>query len=132
MVASSAASRGWLRDRCRVVAVETAGTPTLRSALDAGEPVDVAVSGAAADSLGARRIGRIGFEVARAFVDESLIVEDGEVADARHRLWEGARIATEAGGATAFAALTSGRYRPEPGERVVVVVCGANTDPATL
>jgi len=33
----------------------------------------------------------------------------------------------EPGGAAAFAALLSGRYRPAPRERVTVLLCGANT-----
>jgi len=36
-------------------------------------------------------------------------------------------LATEPGGAAALAALLSGRYRPRPGERVGVLVCGGNT-----
>jgi threonine dehydratase len=38
------------------------------------------------------------------------------------------RIAAEPGGAAALAALISGRYRPAPGERVAVLLCGANTN----
>jgi threonine dehydratase len=101
---------GWLRDRCRVVGV----------------------SGIAADSLGARRIGEIAFAVARAHVDEVVLVDDAEVADAQARLWEQVRVVAEPGGATALAGLCSGSYRPAPGERVAVIVCGGNTDPAGL
>ncbi len=123
---------GWLRGRRRVVGVETRGTPTLHAAMEAGGPVDVAVSGVAADSLGARRIGDIAFAVARRHVDRVVLVDDPDVEAARRALWDRARIAAEAGGATALAALLAGAYRPEPGERVVVIVCGGNTDPATL
>jgi threonine dehydratase len=38
----------------------------------------------------------------------------------------------EHGGATAFAALLSGACQPREGECIAVVLCGANTDPATL
>jgi threonine dehydratase len=123
---------GWLRDRCRVVGVETRGTGTLHAALAVGRPVDVEVSGIAADSLGARRIGEIAFAVARAHVDEVVLVDDAEVADAQARLWEQVRVVAEPGGATALAGLCSGSYRPAPGERVAVIVCGGNTDPAGL
>ena len=41
-------------------------------------------------------------------------------------------MAVEHGAAAAYAGLTSGAYRPAPGERVAVVVCGANTDLTTL
>ena len=119
--------------RARVVAVEPVSAPTLSAALAAGEPVDVEVSGVAKDSLGARRIGSICFEVAGRAADlVSLLVADADIVAARARLWSEARIASEHGAATAYAALTSGAYLPAPGERVVTVVCGANTDPASL
>jgi len=115
----------------RVVAVETEGTPTLHAALAAGRPVDVEVSGPAASALGARRIGAHAW-AARGQLERSLLVSDAEVVDAQRRLWGTARLVAEPGGATALAALTAGRYRPAPGERVGVIVCGANTDPASV
>jgi threonine dehydratase len=119
--------------RARVVAVEPVTAPTLAAALAAGEPVDVEVSGVAKDSLGARRLGSIAWDVARRSPGlVSVLVEDAAVVAARAELWSEARVASEHGAATAYAALTSGAYVPASGERVVTVVCGANTDPATL
>ncbi|WP_345409666.1 pyridoxal-phosphate dependent enzyme [Nonomuraea salmonea] len=63
---------------------------------------------------------------------ESVLVSDEAIIAARRTLWERHRVAAEHAGAAAYAALLSGAYRPEPGERVAVVVCGSNTDPATL
>ncbi|MEX2550350.1 MAG: serine/threonine dehydratase [Nitriliruptoraceae bacterium] len=115
----------------RVVAVETAGTATLRTALDAGKPVDIEVSGAAASALGARRIGAHAWAV-RDRLHAALVVTDQQVERAQRWLWEAARQLAEPGGATALAALTAGIYEPEAGERVGVIVCGANADPAEL
>jgi len=122
----------WFRGGVRVVAVETESTPTLHSALVAGVPVDVEVSGVAASALGATRIGSIGFAAARQWVDRSLLVHDDDVVRAQRWLWDEARLVSEPGGATALAALLSGAYRPEDGERVVALVCGANVDPASI
>jgi threonine dehydratase len=94
--------------------------------------VDVEVSGVAADSLGARRVGDLAFAAQQAEPPVSVLVADDEVVEARTALWSRYRIASEHGAAAAYAALLSGRYEPTPGERVAVVVCGANTDPATL
>jgi threonine dehydratase len=117
-------------DRARVVAVEPVGAPTLHVALAAGHPVDVAVDSVAADSLGARRVGTIGFDVAVRQGVESLLVDDDAIVRARRRLWAEHRIVVELGAAAAFAALdlveTGGAHR------VAVVLCGANTDPADL
>ena len=115
----------------RVVGVEPETVPTLHTALAEGGPTDVEVSGVAADSLGARRLGDIAYEVATRTAVESVLVSDDDVAAARRLLWAEHRIVVEHGAAAAMAALTSGAYRPGTGERVVVVLCGANTDPAT-
>ena len=53
---------------------------------------------------------------------------DAAIVEAQRRLWRDFSIIAEPGGATAFAALASGAYRPERGERVGVLVCGANAD----
>lgn len=112
--------------RTKVIAVETRGTASLLAALERGEPVDVPVGGIAVDSLGASRIGAIGFALARASLHRHVLVEDDEVVEAQHRLWDRYRLVTEPGGATALAALTSGRWCPAAGERVGVLLCGAN------
>ncbi|MGH8968604.1 MAG: threonine/serine dehydratase [Actinomycetes bacterium] len=121
-----------LPDRVRVVAVETTGTPSLHDALAAGRPVDVEVGGVAADALGARRVGDIGFAACQERAVPVVLVDDDAVLAARRLLWDELRVAAEPGGATAMAAVLDGGYRPEPGERVVVLVCGGNTDPASL
>lgn len=121
-----------LGDRVRVVAVEPEQIPTLHDALAAGAPVDVPVSGIAADSLGARRIGGLAFAGARRYGVRSLLVPDEAIAAARRWLWTHVRVVAEAGGATALAALLAGAYAPRPGERVAVIVCGGNTDPTDL
>jgi threonine dehydratase len=118
--------------QARVVGVEPENAPTLHAALAAKEPVDVPVSGVAADSLGARRIGDIGFSLAVRTGVESVLVSDSDIATARSKLWNDYRLVVEHGAAAAYAALTSGAYVPKPGERVAVILCGANTDPATL
>jgi threonine dehydratase len=116
----------------KVVAVEPETAPTLHAALAAGGPVDVSVSGIAADSLGARRVGDIGFSVAVRCGVVSVLVTDEQIVAARSALWNDYRIVVEHGAAAAYAALASGAYVPAKDERVAVILCGANTDPATL
>jgi threonine dehydratase len=122
----------WFAGRVRVVAVETEGCPALHAALAAGEPVAVEPAGLCVSSLGASRVGDLGFVAATAAGVESVLVTDEDVRAAQRRLWDACRLVAEPGGATALAALTAGAYRPAPGERVAVIVCGANTDPSTV
>lgn len=122
----------WYRGAVNVVSVEPVTIPAMHHALEAGEPVEVDVSGLASDSLGARRVGAVPFACAAPFVHEAVLVSDDDIRAAQRELWDLARLATEPGGAAAYAALLSGAYRPAPGERVVAVVCGSNVDPLTL
>jgi threonine dehydratase len=122
----------WYRSDVRVVGVEPFEARCLDAALRAGTPVDVEVGGIAADSLGTARAGAIAFQVARAHVDGVVLVTDDAIREAQRAIWRELRLIAEPGGAAALAALTSGAYHPGPGERIVVVVCGANCDPATV
>lgn len=122
----------WYAGGVRVVAVEPRSCQTLHAALAAGWPVPTSPSGLAADSLGASVVGEIGFAAAQGTGVQSLLVDDDDIQAARRWLWREARIAAEPGGATALAAVLSGGYRPEPGERVTAVVCGGNADPGDL
>jgi threonine dehydratase len=120
----------WFAGRVKVVGVEPERCPTLHAAREAGEPVDVDVSGVAADSLGARRIGGLAFAIAQQFVQDVVLVTDEEIRQTQRALWESLRVLAEPGGAAALAGLRSGKYQPQPGERVGIIVCGGNTDPA--
>jgi threonine dehydratase len=116
----------------RIVVVEPENCCGLRAALEAGEPVDVTVDSVAADSLGARRVSQAAYDFASGPGVTSLLVTDDDIIRARQSLWDDRRIVAEHGGAAALAALQSGAYTPEPGERLAVILCGANTDPIDL
>ncbi len=118
----------WFQGRVKVVGVEPEGSCALHAALAANEPVDVAVKSLAADSLGAKRVGKLNFDIARKFVSRVVLVKDTAIAEAQRRLWSDLSVIAEPGGAAAFAAIANGAYRPEPDERVGVLVCGANAD----
>ena len=122
----------WFGCEARVVALEPQRAPTLHAARAAGGPVDVAVGGIAADSLGARRIGAIAWEVARERVADALLLPDEAIRDAQLALWREFKLAVEPAAALGLAALQTGAYRPAAGETVCLVLCGANLDPATL
>ena len=122
----------WFGDRVQIVAVETEGTPTLHRAMAAGHRVEIEPTGIGVSALGAPIVGEIAWDAAQRWVDDTVLVSDDDAVAAQRRLWDAGRIVAEAGGAVAFAALTSGAYTPRPDERVAVVVCGANTDPAEV
>lgn len=113
----------------RVVAVEPERIPTMHTALAEGGPVTVEASGVALDSLGASKVGELAYTLASSSGVDSVLVSEEEIIAGRTALWREFRIAAEYSAATAYAALRCGAYRPADGERVLVVICGANLDP---
>ncbi|MEM8664450.1 MAG: threonine/serine dehydratase [Pseudomonadota bacterium] len=122
----------WFAGRVKVVGVEPAGSCALHMALANGGPVDVPVHSVAADSLGAKSVGARNYAICAKAVDHVVLVSDDAIREAQRVLWREARILSEPGGAAAYGALLSGAYVPADGERVGVLVCGANTDPTSF
>jgi threonine dehydratase len=117
----------WYGAKIKLIGVEPETAPTLTNALNEGRPVDSPAGGIAADSLAPKRIGELMFPIAQKHVEKVILVRDEEITQAQEALWTVLRAVTEPGGATAFAALLSRRYKPARNERVGVLLCGANT-----
>ena len=117
----------WYAGRIKVIGVEPIASPTLSKALEAGHPVDAEAGGLAADSLAPRRVGDRVFPIVQKYARQTVLVSDDAIAEAQATLWRALRIVAEPGGAAAFSAILSGRYRPQAGERVAVVISGGNT-----
>jgi threonine dehydratase len=117
----------WYQSGVKIVGVEPQTCNTLHAAMAAGERVAVKPSGLATDSLGASTVGKLMFEIARDHIAQVTLISDDDIRNAQRHLWREMQLVTEPGGAAAFAALLSGAYKPQKGERVGVVVCGANT-----
>ena len=122
----------WFGRQSRVVALEPERAPTLFKAREAGMPVDVEVSGIAADSLGARRIGSLAWEVTQAHVQDVLLLPDDAIRAAQLWLWKTLKLAVEPAAALPLAALQTGRFAPRAADRICLVICGANLDPASI
>ena len=122
----------WFEQRSRIVAVEPELAPTLFMAREAGQPVDVSVSGIAADSLGAKRIGSLAWDATQAHVRDALLLPDGAIRAAQLWLWQELKLAVEPAAALPLAALQAGCYVPRSDEKVCLIICGASLDPASL
>jgi threonine dehydratase len=57
-----------------------------------------------------------------------VLVSDDDIEETQRWLWTQWRLAIEPGGCAALAALRSGAYEPARGERVGILLCGANVD----
>jgi threonine dehydratase len=121
-----AGAMAWLGNTRKILAVEPEKAPTLHTALAHGGPQDVDVGGIAANALGARKVGKICYDLALETGTECLTVTDESIKAAQVALWQESRQLVEPAGATALAALMSGAYKPAPKERVAVLICGGN------
>lgn len=116
----------WFGKKIRIIGVEPKTACALYQAHKAGKPVDVEVSGLAADSLGAKRCGEMVYEITKDQLHDLITLDDEAILQAQKLLWADYRLACEAGGSAAFAALASGAYKPAKGERVGIILCGSN------
>ena len=122
----------WFAGSARVIGVEPDGAPTLTRARAEGGPADAPAEGVAADALAPRRVGDLVFPITQAYVEDVVLVGDAAILAAQRALWQAARIAAEPAASVGIAALLTGAYKPAPGERVSVVISGANMAPAQL
>ena len=122
----------WFAGSARVIGVEPDGAPTLTRARAEGGPADAPAEGVAADALAPRRVGELVFPITQAYVEDVVLVGDAAILAAQRALWQAARIAAEPAASVGIAALLTGAYKPAPGERVAVVISGANMAPAQL
>ena len=122
----------WFAGSVRVIGVEPDGAPTLTRARAEGRPADAPAEGVAADALAPRRVGELVFPITQAHVEDVVLVGDAAILAAQRALWQAARIAAEPAASVGIAALLTGAYKPAPGERVAVVISGANMAPGRL
>ena len=132
LIGGIAAWFGGFAPKTRVIGVEPDGAPTLTRARAEGRPADAPAEGVAADALAPRRVGELVFPITQAYVEDVLLVDDVSILAAQQALWQAARIAAEPAASVGIAALLTGAYKPAPGERVAVVISGANMAPGQL
>jgi threonine dehydratase len=116
----------------RVIGVEPDGAPTLSYARAQGGPADAPAGSVAADALAPRRVGDLVFPITQSYVEDVVLVDDTSILAAQQALWRALRIAAEPAASVGIAALLAGAYKPAPGERVAVVISGANMTPSQL
>ena len=110
----------------RVVGVEPELGDDTRRSLAAGERVSVSVPRTIADGLAVTTPGELTFAINRELVDEVVAVSDEEIVNAMIALFNHAKVVAEPSGATALAAMLSGKVSLSG--RVGVIVSGGNID----
>merc|ERR1719162_2716452 len=125
-----------LKPDVKVYGVEPQFCASFTAALKAGKPVPTETTPTLADGLAVPVVGAHAFEVARHYVDETVLCSEKEISLAVLRLIENEKMVVEGGGATGLAALLPGGSlfgRPDiVGKNIVVPLCGGNIDTTVL
>jgi threonine dehydratase len=131
LVSGVGAALKGLRSSVQVFGVEAEGAPTMRAALDSGEPVTLDSVETIADGLKPVRASELTLLHARRFLDDVVLVDDGAIREATALLLNRRKLVVEFSGAATLAAVLS-RDLPLRGRRVVAVLSGGNLDPSVL
>ena len=121
-----------LRPQTKVIAVEAENVASFSAAMKAGKPTKISLQPTLADGLAIPEVGANAFAIARKHVDETITVNEEEIAIAILRLVELEKTVVEGAAATPLAAILSGKLPNLSGKRVVLLLCGGNIDPNML
>jgi threonine dehydratase len=116
-----------LRPNVEIYGVQAALCPSMRAAIQAGAPILVDAARTLADGIAVRSVSQRTLALAKAYLDDIVLVDEEEIAEGVLTLLEQEKTVAEGAGAAALAALLSGALSLE-GKRVAVVVSGGNID----
>lgn len=128
LIAGIALAFKLIQPRCRVIGVEPEGADSMHRSFAQGQPVAIEQVRTIADSLGAPHAAPYSFGLCHQFVDELVLVSDDQMRQAMALLFSGVKLAVEPAGAAATAALCGPLLAHLRGQRVGLIVCGANID----
>jgi threonine dehydratase len=120
------------RPGVRVVGVEPEGAPSMTRALAAGQVEPLTAVQTIADGLAAPFAGQLTLEMVQRYVDDVVLVSDGEIAQALALVLERTKLQAEPAAAAGIAALLARRCGVREAARVVAVLSGGNVDRARL
>ena len=115
----------------RIIAVESVSAPSLHYSLQHGSILESPVRATLADGIAVKKPGANTFPIIRRLVNDSVLVEEEEIALAIVALLERTKLLVEGAGAVTLAALLNGRV-PGISGKTVCLLSGGNTDVKTL
>ena len=100
----------------------------MKVALEAGAPVTLPAARTIAEGIAVRRAGDKTLEVIKKYVDDIVVVDEEEIAEAILMLLEREKTVAEGAGASPIAALAHHRFPALAGKKVAAVITGGNID----
>ena len=116
-----------LRPDVKIIGVEPTNAPTFTESLKAGRVTRVQTRPTLADGLAVAELGALCFDIAKNVVDQTVLVDEPQLAQGVLRLLELEKTVVEGAGAAALAAVTNNDLGLA-GKRIVLCLCGGNID----
>ncbi len=116
-----------LAPRARVIGVQVEAAQGVRRSIEAGRRVAVPPSPTIAEGIAVAGPGEVTFPLLQRSLDDVIVVDEDEVAQAMVLLIERSKLVVEGAGAVGVAALLARRI-DVAGKRVAVVLSGGNVD----
>lgn len=110
-----------------VYGVESLAFPGMKRCLETESPPSLRGGKTIADGIAVRRVGSLTTPLVKRYVDDVVLVDEEDIAEAILVLLEQEKTVVEGAGAVGFAALLQ-RALPVAGKRVAVVLSGGNID----
>ncbi|MBU9723587.1 MULTISPECIES: threonine ammonia-lyase IlvA [Bacillaceae] len=111
----------------KIIGVEPAGAPAMKSSLDKNEVVTLEKIDKFVDGASVKQVGNITFEITKEIVDDIILVPEGKVCTTLLGLYNENAIVAEPAGALPIAALDF--YKDQiKGKNIVCIVSGGNND----
>lgn len=131
LIAGVACAIKELHPQTSVIGVQTSKLPSMKAALEKNGPVTLPANKTIADGIAVRRAGDTTFPLVQKYVDDIVIVDDEEIANAILVMLEKEKTLTEGAGAVSAAAVLN-RKLPFQGKKVGVLISGGNIDVTLL
>ncbi len=127
LIAGIALAAKTLRPAVKVIGVQAKSAPAVYLCFHQRESAPPPAGRTIADGINVRRPGRLTSELIARFVDDVVLVDEEEIAEAILLLLERSKLVVEGAGAVGLAALLHGKISL-PGKKVAVVLSGGNVD----
>lgn len=132
LISGLAVAMKTLQPGIRIIGVEPEHAASMRAALLAGQPTEIAIEPTIADGLAVKRAGTRTLEVVQHYVDEVVSVSEEEIASAILKLLEIEKTVVEGAGAASLAAVLFHKVAGLEQQNIAIIVCGGNIDPNLL
>ncbi|MBU2643838.1 threonine ammonia-lyase, partial [bacterium] len=121
-----------IRPTTKIIGVQAASCPSAYLSIKAGKITKVKARRSIADGISVKQTGSMTFDLIKQYVDDILLVEEGNIAQAILMLLERKKVLAEGAGAVSLAAILSNQIRIVPKSKVVLIISGGNVDSPLL